>query len=212
MAQERLVTLGELIEGICHELNNSLNIFINYVSTIETNLKEVKTLNASLANQQLFLLKKIQESVTNPAISQELELISFKITKAETESQEIMLEIFELYFPTIKKHSNLMTSIFKNMIFHGIGSSQRKNQNGIEQELLDVNRVITQAIKVMTKALLKENKNIEEFIKFNGDGQIAPFYLNSTDFTQIIINLIKNAFDATNEKLLKEGTNYKHSF
>jgi len=204
IAQDRLVNVGKLAENLCHELNNSLNIFISHSFMIEAELKEIKQQLETTITEQLLLIQKLEKEELPPELKAEIKLLSARINEVESESTEIMTELFEGCLPTIKKHAKLMSSIFKNMVFHGFGGKNPHNS-----ELLNINQTITEAINTRTILLNKEDKNLGDFIKFNPDSQIEPFYLNSIDLKQVILNLINNAIDAIGTQEKKLGTDYK---
>lgn len=203
VAQYKLVSLGTLVEGICHELNNSLNVIDNYATVLEDEGLELKATHSLLKQEEQQQIEVFNQTYNSDSDDLKLEINNqresqSKLAEARQDFDTLIDNILELYIPTIKKHVGLMSSIFKNMRFHGFGSSRRKVAS--ELELADFNQVVAEGIKIVTKALEKSSNSCPVEIQANLDEEIGQFYLDVTDITQVIINLVKNAIDAVNNQ------------
>ena len=102
----------------------------------------------------------------------------------------------------IKHHGSRADSIVKSMLMHsrgGTGTIDPTNLNDLIREYVNL------AFHGM-----RANKNpINVEIKLDLDENLPKINLNAEDFSRVILNLSKNAFDAMRDKIESKGSTYK---
>jgi two-component system NtrC family sensor kinase len=102
----------------------------------------------------------------------------------------------------IKHHGSRADSIVKSMLMHsrgGTGTMDPTNLNDLIREYVNL------AFHGM-----RANKNpINVEIKLDLDETLPKINLNAEDFSRVILNLSKNAFDAMRDKIAEKGNTYK---
>lgn len=102
----------------------------------------------------------------------------------------------------IKHHGSRADSIVKSMLMHsrgGTGTMDPTNLNDLIREYVNL------AFHGM-----RANKNpINVEIKLDLDETLPKINLNAEDFSRVILNLSKNAFDAMRDKIAEKGNAYR---
>lgn len=102
----------------------------------------------------------------------------------------------------IKHHGSRADSIVKSMLMHsrgGTGTMDPTNLNDLIREYVNL------AFHGM-----RANKNpINVDIRLDLDESLSKININAEDFSRVILNLSKNAFDAMRDKIAVKGSAYK---
>lgn len=102
----------------------------------------------------------------------------------------------------IKHHGGRADGIVKSMLGHSRGGSGA-------MELSDVNEVIKEFVNLSFHGMRANKNPINVDLNLELDTSLPKIPLNKEDFSRVIINLTKNAFDAMGEKINKVGGDYK---
>lgn len=132
-------------------------------------------------------------------IEEELEKLA---DSSEKENIMELLSDVKSNLHKIKHHGSRADSIVKSMLMHsrgGTGTMDPTNLNDLIREYVNL------AFHGM-----RANKNpINVEIKLDLDENLPKINLNSEDFSRVILNLSKNAFDAMRDKIAEKGNAYK---
>jgi ligand-binding sensor domain-containing protein/signal transduction histidine kinase len=102
----------------------------------------------------------------------------------------------------IKHHGGRADGIVKSMLMHSRGGSGA-------MEPSDVNEVIKEYVNLSFHGMRANKNPINVDLSLQLDDSIPKIPLNTEDFSRVILNLTKNAFDAMREKIAKAGPDYK---
>lgn len=102
----------------------------------------------------------------------------------------------------IKHHGGRADGIVKSMLMHSRGGS------GV-LEPSDLNEVIKEYVNLSFHGMRANKNPINVEISTQLEDGLPKIPLNSEDFSRVILNLTKNAFDAMREKVNKIGVDYK---
>ncbi|WP_026968381.1 sensor histidine kinase [Algoriphagus terrigena] len=102
----------------------------------------------------------------------------------------------------IKHHGGRADGIVKSMLMHSRGGSGA-------MEPADLNEVITEYVNLSFHGMRANKNPINVDVSLKLDQSIPKIPLNVEDFSRVILNLTKNAFDAMREKIVKVGPEYK---
>jgi signal transduction histidine kinase/ligand-binding sensor domain-containing protein len=102
----------------------------------------------------------------------------------------------------IKHHGGRADGIVKSMLMHSRGGS-----GALEPS--DLNEVIKEYVNLSFHGMRANKNPINVDVVLNLDESLPKVPLNTEDFSRVILNLTKNAFDAMREKLNKTGPGYK---
>ncbi len=102
----------------------------------------------------------------------------------------------------IKHHGGRADGIVKSMLMHSRGGSG-------SMEPSDVNEVIKEYVNLSFHGMRANKNPINVELSLDLDESLPKIPLNTEDFSRVILNLTKNAFDAMREKIAKAGPDYK---
>lgn len=169
---EKMVSLGQLVAGIAHEINNPVNFISAGVDSLNTNLEEIR--------QVLDLYHEITP------INAENKLKEIEELKEKVEYNEAISEINRL-INSIKNGTKRTTEIVK-----GLRTFSRMNEDIIKTA--DIHEGID------TSLILLHNRyknRIEIIRKYGNIPQIECF---PSQLNQVFMNILTNAVDAIEDK------------
>ncbi|MFL0685180.1 MAG: two-component regulator propeller domain-containing protein [Algoriphagus aquaeductus] len=102
----------------------------------------------------------------------------------------------------IKHHGGRADGIVKSMLMHSRGGSGA-------MEPADLNEVIKEYVNLSFHGMRANKNPINVEIQLELGESLPKIPLNSEDFSRVILNLTKNAFDAMREKANQSGPDYK---
>ncbi len=102
----------------------------------------------------------------------------------------------------IKHHGGRADGIVKSMLMHSRGGSGA-------MEPANVNEVIKEYVSLSFHGMRANKNPINVDLGIHLDESLPKIPLNTEDFSRVILNLTKNAFDAMREKINKVGPDYK---
>ena len=102
----------------------------------------------------------------------------------------------------IKHHGGRADGIVKSMLMHSRGGSGA-------MEPADLNEVIKEYVNLAFHGMRANKNPINVDLVLQLDESLPKIPLNTEDFSRVILNLTKNAFDAMREKINKVGPDYK---
>lgn len=102
----------------------------------------------------------------------------------------------------IKHHGGRADSIVKSMLMHSRGSTGN-------MESTDLNALIQEYVNLSFHGMRANKNPINVDISLELDSDLPNIPINSEDFSRVILNLTKNAFDAMRDKLQNVGPAYK---
>lgn len=102
----------------------------------------------------------------------------------------------------IRHHGSRADGIVKSMLMHSRGGTGTKDPT-------DLNALIREYSNLAFHGMRANPNPINVDIQLDLDESLPKVDLNSEDFSRVILNLVKNAFDAMREKIAKEGSDYK---
>ena len=102
----------------------------------------------------------------------------------------------------IKHHGGRADGIVKSMLMHSRGGSGA-------MEPADLNEVIKEYVNLSFHGMRANKNPINVDLDLQLDQTLPKIPLNTEDFSRVILNLTKNAFDAMREKINKVGPEYK---
>ena len=102
----------------------------------------------------------------------------------------------------IRHHGSRADGIVKSMLMHSRGGTGTKDPT-------DLNALIKEYANLAFHGMRANPNPINVDIQLELEESLPKVDLNSEDFSRVILNLVKNAFDAMREKIAKEGSGYK---
>ncbi|RIW18183.1 hypothetical protein D0X99_00330 [Algoriphagus lacus] len=102
----------------------------------------------------------------------------------------------------IKHHGGRADGIVKSMLMHSRGGSGA-------MEPADLNEVIKEYVNLSFHGMRANKNPINVDLVLQLEEGLPKIPLNTEDFSRVILNLTKNAFDAMREKINKVGPDYK---
>lgn len=120
----------------------------------------------------------------------------------EKENIAELLEDVKSNLGKIRHHGSRADSIVKSMLMHSRGGSGTV-------EATDLNALIQEYSNLAFHGMRANKNPINVDIRLQLDESIGLISLNAEDFSRVILNLIKNAFDAMRDKISMVGSNYK---
>lgn len=118
------------------------------------------------------------------------------------ENAKDLLGDIKINLTKIKHHGGRADGIVKSMLMHSRGGSGA-------MEPADLNEVIKEYVNLSFHGMRANKNPINVDLVLQLDESIPKIPLNTEDFSRVILNLTKNAFDAMREKIAKAGPNYK---
>lgn len=113
-----------------------------------------------------------------------------------------LLSDIKINLTKIKHHGGRADGIVKSMLMHSRGGSGA-------MEPADLNEVIKEYVNLSFHGMRANKNPINVDVALNLDETLPKIPLNTEDFSRVILNLTKNAFDAMREKINKSGPDYK---
>lgn len=123
----------------------------------------------------------------------------------ESPEKENILELLEdvkSNLGKIRHHGSRADNIVKSMLMHSRGGTGA-------MEPTDLNAVIREFSNLAFHGMRANPNPINVEIQLNLDENLPSVKLNSEDFSRVILNLVKNAFDALRDKIVAVGSEYK---
>ncbi len=102
----------------------------------------------------------------------------------------------------IKHHGSRADSIVKSMLMHSRGGTGT-------MDLTNLNDLIREYVNLAFHGMRANKNPINVEIKLDLDENLPKINLNAEDFSRVILNLSKNAFDAMRDKIAEKGNTYK---
>ena len=195
---EANTSLEKLLEEKTTALNDSLEVL---KATREQLLRQEKL--ASLGQ----LTAGIAHEIKNPLnfinnfseLSSEFLIeIDENLQKLEgneiTEEIKLLLVDVKANLEKIHQHGTRADGIVKSMLLHSRGG------NGVMEDI-DINTLIKEYVNLAFHGMRANKNPINVEIKLEADPQLGMVKMNAENFSRVILNLCKNAFDAMREKL-----------
>lgn len=118
------------------------------------------------------------------------------------ENARDLLGDIKINLTKIKHHGGRADGIVTSMLMHSRGG------NG-SMESGDVNEVIKEYVNLSFHGMRANKNPINVDLVYELDETLPKIPLNTEDFSRVILNLTKNAFDAMRDKITKVGADYK---
>jgi signal transduction histidine kinase len=131
----------------------------------------------------------------------EEELDKMESTDAVENVRDLLTDI-KTNLTKIKHHGGRADGIVKSMLMHSRGGSGA-------MEPADLNEVIKEYVNLSFHGMRANKNPINVDIALDLQENLPKIPLNTEDFSRVILNLTKNAFDAMRDKITKEGSDYK---
>ena len=126
-----------------------------------------------------------------------------KLEKNEVLENAIdLLGDIKINLTKIKHHGGRADGIVKSMLMHSRGGSGA-------MEPADINEVIKEYVNLSFHGMRANKNPINVDLVLQLDEILPKIPLNTEDFSRVILNLTKNAFDAMRDKITKIGSDYK---
>lgn len=113
-----------------------------------------------------------------------------------------LLENIKSNLGKIRHHGSRADSIVRSMLMHSRGGTGTKDPT-------DLNALIREYSNLAFHGMRANPNPINVDIQLSLDENLTKVRLNAEDFSRVILNLLKNAFDAMREKVEAEGATYK---
>ncbi len=135
-----------------------------------------------------------------------LEEIGEEMAKiSDSPEKENILELLEdvkSNLVKIRHHGSRADSIVRSMLMHSRGGTG-------SMEPTDLNALIREYANLAFHGMRANPKPINVDIKLDFDEKLPQIKLNGEDFSRVILNLVKNSFDAMRDKISALGNEYK---
>jgi signal transduction histidine kinase len=169
---EKMASLGQLVAGIAHEINNPVNFISAGVESLATNLEEIR--------QVLDIYHKITAENVEEKLDEIEEL------KAKVEYKEAIREINKL-IDSIKNGTKRTTEIVR-----GLRTFSRLDEDILK--MADIHEGLDSTLIL----LHNKYKNRIDIVKNYGNLQLIECYPGQLN--QVFMNLLSNAIDAIDDK------------
>jgi len=169
---EKMVSIGQLVAGIAHEINNPVNFISAGVDSLSTNLEEIKQ------------VLDIYHKITSDNVAEKLNEI--EELKAKVEYKEAIREINKL-IESIKNGTKRTTDIVR-----GLRTFSRLDEDILK--MADLHEGLDSTLIL----LHNKYKNRIEVIKNYGNLPQVECYPGQLN--QVFMNLLSNAVDAIDDK------------
>ncbi len=120
----------------------------------------------------------------------------------EKENIQDLLENVKSNLTKIRHHGSRADSIVKSMLMHSRGGTGTKDPT-------DLNALIREYANLAFHGMRANPNPINVEILLDLDEQLQKINLNAEDFSRVILNLVKNAFDAMRDKINAQGASYQ---
>jgi two-component system, NtrC family, sensor kinase len=135
-----------------------------------------------------------------------LEEIGEEMAKiSDSKEKENILELLEdvkSNLVKIRHHGSRADSIVKSMLMHSRGGTGTMDPT-------DLNALIKEYSNLAFHGMRANPNPINVDIQLDLDESLPIIHLNAEDFSRVILNLVKNAFDAMRDKIAALGNDYK---
>jgi len=169
---EKMASLGQLVAGIAHEINNPVNFISAGVESLSTNLEEIRQ------------VLDIYHKITSGNVAEKLEEI--EELKAKVEYKEAIREINKL-IDSIKNGTKRTTEIVR-----GLRTFSRLDEDILK--MADIHEGLDSTLIL----LHNKYKNRIEVIKDYGNLPLVECYPGQLN--QVFMNILSNAIDAIEDK------------
>lgn len=125
--------------------------------------------------------------------------------KQDEVSEEILALLSDVKgnLEKIHRHGSRADSIVKSMLLHSRGGSEK-------MENTDLNALIREYVNLAFHGMRANKNPINVGLHIETEEALQPVKLNAENFSRVILNLCKNAFDAMREKLeLEKDASYQ---
>ena len=123
------------------------------------------------------------------------ELVSIPASKHTTEMDSLLNEL-ESNLKKIHQHGTRADNIVKSMLMHSRGGT------GV-MEPTNLNELISEYVNLSFHGMRAGKTAINSKITLDLDPHLPPVALNVEDFSRVVLNICKNAFDAMRQKTLE---------
>lgn len=204
--EKRNAVLEKAVEERTTALNESLErLEANRAQLIrQEKLASLGQLTAGIAHE----IKNPLNFITNfsELSSEFIDEIEENIQKLEsseiTEEIRALLKDTKVNLEKIHHHGSRADGIVKSMLLHSRGDSGK-------MEDTDLNSLVKEYVNLSFHGMRANKNPINVDIKIETDENLGPVKINPENFSRVILNLCKNAFDAMREKLQQEtAVNY----
>ncbi|WP_026952605.1 sensor histidine kinase [Algoriphagus mannitolivorans] len=213
LAQERKEELERLVRARTSEIQNQkeeLLQALNHLKSTQEQLVQQEKL-ASLGQ----LTAGIAHEIKNPLnfinnfaeLSEDfLKEIQEEVQKEngqmDRENLQDLLEDVKSNLKKIRHHGHRADNIVKSMLMHSRGEKG-------EIKNTDLNALIREYTNLAFHGMRANPNPINVEIALDLDESLKPILLNAEDFSRVILNLTKNAFDAMRDKINGVSSDYK---
>lgn len=199
--EERETALEKLLEERTTDLNDSLEVL---KATQEQLLRQEKLaslgqLTAGIAHEiknPLNFINNFSELSSEFLVEIEEQLQKLEVNEV-TDEVKLLLEDVKANLAKIHQHGTRADGIVKSMLLHSRGG------NG-KMEDIDLNTLIKEYANLAFHGMRANKNPINVDIKIDTDPQLGMVKMNAENFSRVILNLCKNAFDAMRDKLEHE--------
>ncbi|MBW4508601.1 MAG: GAF domain-containing protein [Scytonematopsis contorta HA4267-MV1] len=172
---EKMCSLGQLVAGIAHEINNPVNFIYNNLNFVCEYIEEI-----------LALLELYQQHYPNPNI------------EIQKKSEAIDLEFVKEDLPKMLSSMKLGTDRIYEIIL-SLRNFSRSDQK--ERQSVDINKILDSVVLILQHRIKPNGgKPGIKIIKEYGDLPLVTCYPGQLN--QVFMNLIANAVDALEESLI----------
>jgi two-component system, NtrC family, sensor kinase len=169
---EKLASLGELVAGISHEIQNPLN-FVNNFSELSVDL-----------------VKDLKEEMERSPLTPEGGMI---ISSKDKGYMDELFADLTSNQEKIKHHGKRASSIVKGMLEHSRTSSDVKL-------LTDINQLADEYLRLSYHGLRAKDKTFNADFKTEFQEPLPKIKVIPQDLGRVVLNLINNAFYAVNQR------------
>lgn len=199
--EDGYAALENLLEEKTAALNNSLEALKATQKQLlrQEKLASLGQLTAGIAHEIKNPLNFINNfSELSSEFLDEIEENLQKLDNNEaTEEIKFLLEDVKANLAKIYQHGTRADGIVKSMLLHSRGG------NG-KMEDIDLNTLIREYVNLAFHGMRANKNPINVDIQIDTDDKLGLVKMNAENFSRVILNLCKNAFDAMREKLEEE--------
>lgn len=172
---EKMASLGQLVAGIAHELNNPINFIYGNMPHLKNYINDLKELigiyeEIELSNDKKAEIEEFKEDINWEFLAPDLDLLITDCSNGANRAKQIVQDL--------KNFSRLGEMKFKHS---------------------DIHEGIDSTLNLLANSYKNKIKVIKDYGEF---GKIECF---SDQLNQVFMNLLSNASQAMPEELIKEG-------